>query len=57
MLRVFFPPRLLNQLLAFFSPSLPKPLPPGYARVACAAYAFSVALTRPVQFMAFYFFR
>lgn len=29
----------------------------GYTRVACAAYAFSVALTRPVQFMAFYFFR
>jgi len=29
----------------------------GYARIACAAYAFSVALTNPVQFMAFYFFR
>ena len=57
MLRVFFPPRLLNQLLAFFSPSLPKPLPPGYARVASAAYPVTVALTRPVQFMAFYFFR
>ena len=44
------------------STQLALPLPhllssPGYTRVACAAYAFSVALTRPVQFMAFYFFR
>ena len=27
----------------------------GYARIACAAYAFSVALTNPVQCIVFYF--
>jgi len=49
-----FPTSFLNTTTR--SPTSPS-LPPGYTRVACAAYAFSVALTRPVQFMAFYFFR
>jgi hypothetical protein len=55
MLSSFFLSLSLNNL--FTSPlffSLPFLQKTGYTRVACAAYAFSVALTNPVQFMAFY---
>lgn len=43
----------------FFNGSTPPasspPPPTGYLRVACAAYAFSVALTNPVACIVFYF--
>lgn len=36
-------------------PRASSPTTTGYARIACAAYAFSVALTNPVQCIVFYF--
>lgn len=52
--RFFFLPCVAKKLTRPPFVGLPSFLS-GYARVLCAAYAFSVALTNPVQCIVFYF--